>query len=305
MIKFITTPELYNLNKHFLPKQTFNNMFRHYILILAGLIGFIGTATAQIEFTIEYEKTNQRYVVSIIPDKTYKIPANLVGTSQVSIKAFTGKFFPTRVTGLYPGVEWAFNSRSNAPDEAPEYDYLSFNLLNAGLIHLPLEKGIALPVLAFSNELGCGSPVTLVDNDVDPFMPPNSKHANIGNSMAVLGIAANAYGGVNSHAAIADCAAEYTHTNKTEEFITAFDLYPIPAETEIFLEFFWGYPQETVRADVVDALGRTMSYKSIDLTNGENLHPFQIGKLAAGTYFLKLTGANWSVTLDKFQKIRY
>ena len=70
------------------------------------------------------------------------------------------------------------------------------------------------------------------------------------------------------------------------------------------LEFEWAYPSENVQAEIVDLLGRRMSVKTIDLISGHNLHAFHIEKLAAGSYFLKLNGKSWSITLDKFQKIR-
>ena len=282
-------------------------MFRHYTLKFAAFAIAILSFTnlsGQIEFKIDYEKTNKRYIVSIIPMATYTMPDNLIGTSQITVKAETGTLFPENIAGLYPGVKWAFNSRTNAPDEASGYDYISFNLLNTGLLHLPLVEGKELAILAFSNELGCGSPVELINNDTDIFMPPNSARANVGNSMAILGVGPNAYGGVQNQKSIADCQNVFSHTNSSEDLISDFDLYPIPAQHEIFLEFEWSYPAETVRAEIVDALGRTMAVKGLDIITGENVHPFQISKLAAGSYFLKLTGESWSITLDKFQKMR-
>ncbi len=279
-------------------------MYKHSLLTIVLIVFCVSGIFAQVQFRMDYEKTTKKYIVSLVPMATYKMPANLTGASQVTVKAPTGLFFPTEVTGLYPGVEWDYNSRSNAPEEAPEVDYISFAMRNSGLLHLPYVEGVSIPVLSFANEFGCSAPVELIDNKTDPFMPPNSMMANVGQSIAVYGYGHNAFGGIFNEKGRADCQELYTHTFDSEELISDFDLYPIPAEVEIFLEFDWGYPSENVQAEIVDALGRTMSHKSIDLITGHNLHPFQIANLAAGTYFLKLKGASWSITLDKFQKIR-
>jgi len=259
---------------------------------------------AQVQFRLDYEKTSNKYVVSLVPQATYKMPGNLTGASQVTVKAPTGLFFPKEVTGLYPGIEWDYNSRSNAPVEAPDFDYISFALRNSGLLHLPYVEGIAIPVLSFKNEFGCSAPIQLINNQDDPFMPPNSEMANVGQSIAVYRYGHNAYGGIHNKHGVADCQESYTHTHDSDELISKFDLYPIPAEHEIFLEFEWNYPSEKVSAEIVDVLGRRMSVKSIELISGQNLHAFRIQQLAAGSYFLKLNGETWSVTMDKFQKIR-
>ncbi len=279
-------------------------MTRHSLLIATFLTFCISGLFAQVQFRLDYEKTSNRYVVSLVPQATYKIPANLTGASQVTVKAPTGLFFPKEVKGLYPGIEWDYNSRSNAPVEAPEFDYISFALRNSGLLHLPYVEGVSIPVLSFKNEFGCSAPIQLIDNKTDAFMPPNSEMANVGQSIAVYGYGHNAFGGIANKNGIADCQEAYTHTIDTDELISKFDLYPIPAEVEIFLEFDWAYPSENVQAEIVDVLGRRMSVKTIDLISGHNLHAFQIEQLAAGSYFLKLKGESWSITLDKFQKIR-
>lgn len=279
-------------------------MSKHTLLTIA-LIAFCVTGIfAQVQFRMDYDKTTKKYIVSLVPLESYKMPANLTGASQITVKAPTGLFFPTEVKGLYPGIEWDYNSRSNAPVEQPEHDYISFALRNSGLLHLPYQKGVAIPVLSFLNEFGCSAPVELINNETDPFMPPNSLKANVGQSIAVYGYGHNAFGGIFNGKGKADCQDLYTHTFSSDELISEFDLYPIPAEVEIFLEFEWGYPSESVRAEIVDVTGKTMSFKTIELITGRNIHPFSTSKLAAGTYFLKLNGESWSVTLDKFQKIR-
>ena len=254
-------------------------MSKHTLLAIAFIAFCVTDIFAQVQFRMDYDKTTKKYVVSFVPLESYKMPGNLTGASQITVKAPTGLFFPTEVKGLYPGIEWDYNSRSNAPVEEPEYDYISFALRNSGLLHLPYQKDVSIPVLSFLNEFGCNAPVILIDNDEDPFMPPNSLKANVGQSIAVYGYGHNAYGGIYNGKSMVDCQDLYTHSLSSNELISDFDLYPIPAEIEIFLEFEWGYPSETVRAEILDATGRTMSFKTIDLITGRNIHPFNTSKL--------------------------
>jgi hypothetical protein len=276
-------------------------MKKHYLLATAVAIAATLTLQAQVKFKIDFDKGNDRYVVSLIPMQTFKMPKNLTGTAQVTIKAPCGKFAPTDIVGLFPGLEWEYNSRSDAPKEAVEFDYVSFALKNPGLIHLPYVKDQELPVLAFRNKNGCNCPLQLVNNQKDPFMPPNSARANIGNTIAIYGYGIDAYGGVVGEGMV-DCRTTFTHESPGK--INRFDLYPIPTERELFLECEWGSERETVRAEIVDVLGKVHSFQKVEFIPGHNLITFDVSKLAAGPYFLKLKGKDWEETLDKFQKIR-
>lgn len=277
-------------------------MKKHYLLAFVFLAFSVLVSTAQVEFGLKFDKSTDRYIVSLYPMDTYKLPYNLTATAQITIKAPAGRFFPTEIKGLYPGMDWEYNSRSNSPKEAPEFDYVSIALRNPGLIHLPYEKNMELPILSFRNEQGCSCPLSLVDNFSDPFMAPNSERVNIGNTIAVLGYGTDAFGGIHGDPVV-DCQLSYTH-DLSDEMISRFDLYPIPTERELFLEFDWAYDRQTVKAEIRDVLGRLKSVKVIDLAPGHNLHSFEVQNLTAGSYFLKLIGEDWDLTLDKFQKIK-
>lgn len=257
---------------------------------------------AQVKFKLDYDKAQNNYIVSIVPMTDLQHPDNLTATAQITVKTPAGKFNPKEIKGLYPGLEWEFNSKSDAPKEAPDHDYISFGLKNPGLLHLPFEKDQALPILSFKNEFGCTGPVQLVDNAKDPFMAPNSQRVNIGNTIAVLGYGIDAFGGVVDQGLV-DCSGSTTNVEENG-VISKHEIFPVPAGKELFLQFNWEGKRETVRAEIIDAGGRVVIFQKMDVVNGANQFAFDVSKLAGGAYLLKIKGDKWEQTLDKFQKIR-
>jgi hypothetical protein len=273
-------------------------------LITAALVAFIAiSGFSQVDFGIRYDKSTESFIVSLYPLETYTLPNNLTATAQITIKTPAGTFDPSDVKGLYPGIEWEYNSRADAPKEASKYDYLSFALINPGLLHLPLEEGKELPILSFKNSSGCNGTVALVDNATDPFMAPNSKNVNIGNTIAILGAGAEAYRGIKGPKEI-DCATITSATDLADQ-VEDFDIYPVPAQRDLTLEVSWAGEKEAVRAEIRDVAGRLVTVKVIELIQGNNTYNFDVSNLAAGSYLLSLRGSEWNVTLDKFQKIKF
>lgn len=272
-------------------------------LITALLVAFVSlSCIAQVEFGIRYDQATERYIVSVYPMKTYTMPDNLTATAQVTVKAAAGTLYPTEIEGLYPGIDWDYNSRADAPEEARKYDYLSFALINPGLLHLPLEKDKELPLLAFKNSQGCVAPVALVDNATEPFMAPNSKNVNIGNTIAILGAGSEAFYGIKGSPE-ADCAL--TDTKDLSKQVESFDMYPVPAERDLTLEVYWNGDKEPVRAEIRDVMGRLVSTNVLELIQGDNTYTFDVSNLSAGSYLMTIRGDQWNVTLDKFQKIKF
>jgi gliding motility-associated-like protein len=161
---------------------------------------FAQTAFSQILFKLELLPDNVTYKVSMIPSQTWTFPQNLTASAQITIRAPHGlgpnSFQVSMLTMLTPGTQWEANARVNAPIEAPSWDYISFGLSSFGTDAYNYQAGVELPVFSFKNGAAyCADSIELVAND-DPFFPPNSASANIGNYIVTLGSGQNnAFGG--------------------------------------------------------------------------------------------------------------
>ena len=125
----------------------------------------------------------ETYQASIIPNHTINSPENITNTGQITLKAATGTFEIADFQNL-SGI-WQFNTRINQPLEAPDYDYLIFNLI-APMLNVTYEKGVEVGLFQFKNKNGCSGTIELIENSVDSFWPPNSQNANIGNQLTIL-----------------------------------------------------------------------------------------------------------------------
>lgn len=143
------------------------------------------------------------YQVAVVPDQTIGRPDNITNTGQITLKVSTGAFdvqdFNT-ITGL-----WHFNTIIIQPSEAPEFDYIVFNLANQ-IINPNYQKDIPLPLFTFKNKYGCVGTIALVENFIDPFFPPNAQSVNIGNHLTLLKYTIhNAYQGNDTSKNIIHC----------------------------------------------------------------------------------------------------
>lgn len=131
--------------------------------------------------------------VSLTPSVTYSAPDNITSTAQITVKVPTASggndgFSVTEFTNLVPNVLFGEASRQNAPPEDPEHDYISFALQTLGTSGITYEAGVAVPLFSFRNGGSCEDrAVFLMNNLDDPFLPPNSADANIGQQITIAG----------------------------------------------------------------------------------------------------------------------
>jgi len=71
-----------------------------------------------------------------------------------------------------------------------------------------------IPLFSFTNIGTCTGPVNLIDNATDPFSPPNSREANVGNALTILGAFGDAYIG-NYTSGNNQCCSDGTTTGGT------------------------------------------------------------------------------------------
>lgn len=144
------------------------------------------TLLGQVNFKVEILPDGQTYQVLFLPDTTWTPPDNITSTSQVTILAPSGGFEVDNVMALLPATAWSANSHFPSPSENPGFDYISFGLSSLGTSGISYNAGEEVPVFSFQNVGQCTGAVELMEND-DPFFPPNSLQANVGNQLATLG----------------------------------------------------------------------------------------------------------------------
>ena len=145
------------------------------------------TIDCLVDFELD-QMANGDFVVSMIPDTTWEFPNNVVSTAQVTIKAPKGQLEISEITNLLTNVIFFVIGTDTTPVEAPNFDYISVALGSQGTAGIPFRKGEKVALFSFSNSKTCNSGViTLMNNQTDPFFPPNTKSANVGQQLTAAG----------------------------------------------------------------------------------------------------------------------
>jgi gliding motility-associated-like protein len=171
-----------------------------YLLVSLLLVGW-GVSFGQVKFGIELMPDQTTYLVSMQADTTIAPPFNITSSVQITMRTPHGEapnnFMVGNITNLQPLTAWDDNVHIISPLEAPTWDYISFALISLGTTGFTYEEGVSIPLFSFTNEAaGCVGEIELIDNENDPFLPPNSANANIGHSIVVFGAGLqNAYRG--------------------------------------------------------------------------------------------------------------
>lgn len=164
-------------------KTTFKK--QHYFLVFLGLFIFNFTnIQAQVAFDIEL-LPDCTYQVFLVPEVTWESSQKITATAQVTIVSSTG----TLEIGDLQSINgtWSNNSNISAPVENPTMDYHTIGLTSLGTMDISYTAGVPEPLFTFSNTGNCsGEDITLISNN-DPFLPPNSENANVGNKITTLG----------------------------------------------------------------------------------------------------------------------
>ncbi|RMG88083.1 MAG: T9SS C-terminal target domain-containing protein [Bacteroidetes bacterium] len=256
-------------------------------------------AFGQVQYQIEWQETNQTYVVSLVSQATWESPQNITSTAQITIKAPTGSFEPVNLTNLQPNVVFELNSRHDAPEEAPAFDYISFGLQTMGTGDLHYESGKTIPLFSFQNAGDCSGALFLVDSN-DPFMPPNSKMANIANQITILGAQGNAWVG-NVGEGKADCSFS-TGTKDETLLARGMSLFPNPVKDQLFVTFEWAGPAGDMEAILYDVLGKEAWRGTVQFAPGANRIRIDMKDLRAGVYSLRFEGGDFEHTLQRVVK---
>jgi len=144
-----------------------------------------------IDCLVDFELTqsdNGDFIVSMIPDTTWDFPNNVVSTAQVTLRAPKGQLEIGAITNLLDNVIFFVIGTDEMPIEAPDFDYISIALGSQGTAGIPFQRGERVNLFSFNNLQSCTSGViTLMENNIDPFFPPNEINANVGQQLTVAG----------------------------------------------------------------------------------------------------------------------
>ena len=277
-------------------------MNKSNIFCALALLFFSISLSAQVKFKLSYNSETERYTVSVIPMTSYLSPQNITGTGQVTIKVPTNDFFPVDIESNLAGMNWDANSRNDSPSEQPDFDYISFGLsVTQGLAFPDYEQGTELSLFSFQNSFGCTGKVFIIDNDADPFMPPNSQMANIGNSITILGAGGDAYGGLTG-AGECDCKEQGVTSVEEEVGLSSHRIFPNPATDFVNLEINWEGEKANAVVQVVDATGKQVMANKMSIAKGANRQKLSVNNLTAGKYFVYLVNGSWKLNLNSFTK---
>lgn len=277
-----------------------NNLYTLFLGIF--ITTFFTDLSAQVQFKLEKLADGETFQVSMLPMQSWDSPMNITSTAQVTLKVPTNSFEIMDLVSVQSNVNWEYNSKTTAPDEAPEFDYLSIGLTSMGTKQFHYQEGQSIPLFTFKNAEPCQGSITLMDRD-DPFSAPNSKKANVGNSITVFGAKGEAYQQNLAAQAIPCGISKLTSSN--EAILPAFSapkLYPNPAIDQVAIEFQWELSASNGTLAILDFNGRTVLKQAISLRKGANEIEMDIKNLPSGLFTVELRSQEKSMILDRLVK---
>ncbi|MFK7983951.1 MAG: hypothetical protein AB8G86_28500 [Saprospiraceae bacterium] len=169
-------------------------------------------------YTYILEAKKGLFTISLLPNQTIKTPFNTTATAQITLKVSTGSFQVANLENLIEGVEFTENGRSNAPTEAPKFDYIVFGLTSIGTRNITYTKDTKIPLFSFTNSGECtGAPIYLMDNFNDPFYLLNSQKANVSQQITVAQTGSDLSIICNDGQAISDCGEKLKRGKKRKK----------------------------------------------------------------------------------------
>ncbi len=153
----------------------------HFFLLFTF---FAYSAFTQLECTIHLLEDGATFGVFVKPtDEISPSQHTVTGTGQITLVVpndFQIENFQS-VAG-----QWGINARVNAPDENPDVDYISVGFAYDEPT-IKYIKGQETLLFSFQNLSELTSPLSLIDNEKDPFAQlPNSVNSNPGNELSVF-----------------------------------------------------------------------------------------------------------------------
>ncbi|MDZ7933892.1 MAG: SdrD B-like domain-containing protein [Emticicia sp.] len=207
------------------------------ILWLMMLLLVSITGLGQVSYRVGLDPDNKTYRLYMKSVASYTGVQAKISTAQMTLLVphNTGNqyFQPSNIKGKIVGInQMTWNvSRFDSPTENQPMDYISFGFSGSGSpIIFDINANEEIELLSFENVGVCNGSVSLISTS-DPFLPPNSKNANPGNQITILGhgisnaYASNYGGSVNCQTLFPDLKVGITgNSNITAEISTNYTL---------------------------------------------------------------------------------
>ena len=161
-------------------------MYKHKHLLITVCIIFIATyVSSQIRGRLALSDDETKYEFYITPNFSQGPPLSTTNSAQISFVAPVGGLTIANfesVTGNWNGLDAAI---IESPVENPGFAYVSIPLASP-MQSIVYEEGVEILLFTFENAAACLGTIEIVDNETDPFLPPNSQSVNIGNLFTIL-----------------------------------------------------------------------------------------------------------------------
>jgi hypothetical protein len=136
-----------------------------------------------LQFKVQLMADQVTWGVYVKPNDTIS-PSNNTNTGSGQVTLVTPVDFNYSNFQSHAGT-WIQNARVNAPAEATDKAYVSFGfVMDEPKIQLYPQQETLL--FTFENTAGNQVALQLIDNENDPFLPPNSYNSNPGNDLGII-----------------------------------------------------------------------------------------------------------------------
>lgn len=258
---------------------------------------------AQIRFKLTQKEDKKTYIVSVVPEKTYKYPNNIISTAQITFKVVSkASFIPSNFTTANPEERWMKNSIVKSNPVAPQFDYYSYGLETMASTNYKLNAGEETFLFSFETLGDNDLKVQLIDNDDIMAKSVRKTKVNLGNQINILGHGdglENAYAG-NLKTSYVNPETGMSDNNE----LRIEKISPNPASEKIQVDWINNLDEEktdNLEMIVVEAgTGRMMQKVSLPSSIGKHVTELQISDFTKGMFLLRIQDKNNSSNAEKF-----
>lgn len=259
--------------------------------------------SGQVYFKLSQSEDEKTYIVSMIPEVSLESPMNMVSTSQVTLRIPANKnFVVNNLTTDLEGVRWQESYVAESPKEAPGYEYISFGLSSLASRSFSFNVGEEVELFRFENLGECPGLVSLVDNEQDEFVYPNSKSVSISNGITVLGLGTGAYYG-NIEAGSVGCASLVNKEVEILDLEASVSLSPNP--TSDFLKVEFSNPEDFKKQElkIYNLEGQMVHSQSVERSSGLHNADINVKNWNSGSYLIYIENDKGITKGNRFVKV--